>query len=52
MIFHVLHVKLKDSECILANEFQEVKKQILRPPTAYEAQIIVENFQKLKIKEG
>lgn len=52
MMFRIVHVKLKDSESIPAKEFEGIKEQILSPPTAYKAQIIVENFQKLKIKEG
>ena len=52
MMFCIVHVKLKDSEGIPATEFEGIKKQILSPPTAYKAQITVENFQKLKIKEG
>lgn len=52
MMFRILHVKLKDSERIPAEEFEGIKKQILSPPTAYKAQIIVEKFQKLKIQEG
>lgn len=50
-MFRIVHEKLKDSEGIPAKEFERTKKQILSPPTAYKAQIIVENFQKLKIKE-
>lgn len=51
MIFHIVPVKLNNSEGIPAKEFEGIKKQILSPPTAYKAQIIVENFHKLKIKE-
>jgi len=47
-----VHAKLKDSEGIPAKAFEGIKEQILSPPTAYKAQIIVKNFQKLKIKEG
>lgn len=50
-MFHIVCEKLGDSEGIPAKESEGTKKQILSPPTAYKTQIIVENFQKLKIKE-
>lgn len=53
-MIHIKHVKHKDSKVIPVKEFEGIKKntQILSPPTAYEAQFIVENLQKLKTKEG
>lgn len=43
----MVNVKLKDWE-----EFDGIKKQILNPATAFEAEIIMENSKMLKVKEG
>lgn len=50
MMIHIMHVKLKESKGIPVKEFERIKKEILTPLTAYKAQIIVENFHKLKTK--
>lgn len=52
MMFCIVCVKLKDLEGIAAKESEGIKKQILNPPTACEAEIIMENPKMLKVKKG
>lgn len=52
MMFCVVHVKLQDWEDIVAKDSEGIKKQILNPPTAGEAEIITENLKMLKVKKG
>lgn len=52
MMFCIVRVKLKDWEGFAAKESEGMKKQILNPPTAHEAEIIMENLKMLKVKRG